>query len=185
MHWYREPLLHFVCLGGLVFLYHEVRRPAPLPAELPIVITQDDVNQLRSRWENEQGQPLPVAQLSRLVQRLVHEEILFREAVKVGLEQTDPVIRRQLIASMEELLLEFAGQSEPSDQELRIFLDRPGNGYPAAVRAADWDQLRPQLREDWLRMSKQQALEDMITSYRRDYEVILPASLAPVLEVTP
>ena len=33
--------------------------------------------------------------------------------------------------------------------------------------------------------SKQQALEDMITSYRRDYEVILPASLAPVLEVTP
>ena len=185
MRWYREPLLHFVFLGGLVFLYHEVRRPAPPPTELPIVITQDDVNQLRSRWETEQGQPLPVAQLSGLVQRMVHEEILFREAVKVGLAQTDPVMRRQLIVSMESLLLEFAGQAEPSDQELRIFLERPGNGYPAAVRAEDWDQLRPQLREDWLRTSKQQALEDMITSYRRDYEVILPASLAPVLEVTP
>ncbi|HAA70786.1 MAG: hypothetical protein CMJ70_21325 [Planctomycetaceae bacterium] len=185
MRWYREPLLHFVFLGGLVFLYHEVRRPAPPPTELPIVITQDDVNQLRSRWETEQGQPLPVAQLSGLVQRMVHEEILFREAVKVGLAQTDPVMRRQLIASMESLLLEFAGQAEPSDQELRIFLERPGNGYPTAVREEDWDQLRPQLREDWLRASKQQALEEMITSYRRDYEVILPASLAPVLEVTP
>ena len=116
---------------------------------------------------------------------MVHEEILFREAVKVGLAQTDPVMRRQLIASMESLLLEFAGQAEPSDQELRIFLERPGNGYPTAVREEDWDQLRPQLREDWLRASKQQALEEMITSYRRDYEVILPASLAPVLEVTP
>jgi hypothetical protein len=185
MRWYREPLLHFVCLGGLVFFYHEVRRPAPLPAELPIVISQDDVNQLRSAWQNEQGQPLQPAKLSGLVEQMVREEILFREAVKVGLEQTDPIIRRQLITSMEALLLEFAGQSEPSDQELRIFLERPGNGYPATLREEDWDQLRPQLREAWLRDSKQQALDDIITSYRRDYEVILPASLAPVLEVTP
>ena len=185
MRWYREPLLHFVCLGGLVFLYHEVRRPAPLPAEFPIVVSQDDVNQLRSAWQNKQGQPLQAAKLSGLVEQMVREEILFREAVKVGLEQTDPIIRRQLITSMEALLLEFAGQSEPSDQELRIFLERPGNGYPTTLREEDWDQLRPQLREAWLRESKQQALDDIITSYRRDYEVILPASLAPVLEVTP
>ncbi|MEE3370444.1 MAG: hypothetical protein VX346_13985 [Planctomycetota bacterium] len=185
MRWYREPLLHFVCLGGLVFLYHEVRRPAPLPAELPIVIRQDDVNQLRSNWQNEQGQPIQPDKLNGLVEKMVREEILFREAVKVGLEQTDPIIRRQLITSMKSLLLEFAGQSEPSDEELRVFLERPGNGYPDALREEDWDQLRPQLREDWLRESKQQALEEILISYRRDYEVILPASLAPLLEVAP
>ncbi|MBB75965.1 MAG: hypothetical protein CMJ75_15775 [Planctomycetaceae bacterium] len=185
MRWYREPLLHFICLGGLVFLYHEVRRPTPLPAERPIVISQDDVNQLRSTWQNEQGQPIQPEKLNGLVEQMVREEILFREAVKVGLEQTDPIIRRQLIASMKSLLLEFAGQSEPSDEELRVFLERPGNGYSGALREEDWDRLRPRLREDWLRESKQRALEEILISYRRDYDVILPASLAPLLEVTP
>ena len=185
MRWYREPLLHFICLGGLVFLYHEARRLPPPATELPIVISQEDVNQLRSNWQKEQGRPVQEDELRVLAEQMVREEILFREALKFGLEQTDVMIRRQLITRMEELLLEFAKQAEPSDPELRSFLERPGNGYPKTFRDQDWEQMRPQLRAEWLVENRRQALDDMFASYRRNYEVILPVSLAPVLERTP
>ncbi|MAV36025.1 MAG: hypothetical protein CMJ59_11235 [Planctomycetaceae bacterium] len=185
MRWLREPLLHFVCLGGLVFLLYEARRPPTPISQRPIVVRQEDLNRLRQQWLDERGRPPQASELRQLAERLVRDEILFREALAFGLQQTDTGIRRQLIARMEQLLLEFAGQSEPSDDELRAYLGRPGNGYSAAFREQPWKQIRSQLRRDWLRDSRQRAADEIFASYRRRYEVVLPVSLAAVPERAP
>ena len=71
------------------------------------------------RW---QGPPTP-AELEGLIEAHIREEVLYREARALGLEQDDTIVRRRMAQKMEFLFEDLAPLAEPTEEELRVFLE--------------------------------------------------------------
>jgi parvulin-like peptidyl-prolyl isomerase len=115
-----EPLLHFFVVGVLVFGGYSLFVAEPGPAIDPqrIELTADDIRQLTVSWLA-QGRPRPSPdELRSLVEQKVNEEILFREAVALGLDRDDQIIKRRLAQKMDFLAADLAALEEPSDTQL-------------------------------------------------------------------
>src|SRR5262252_7362068 len=97
----REPLLHFLLLGALLFALDAWLHPQDVRVQSHrIVLTQDDLRQLAVQWLA-QGRALPTPkELQSLVDQRVSEEILFREALNLGLDKDDEIIKRRLAQKM-------------------------------------------------------------------------------------
>ncbi|CAH1661043.1 peptidylprolyl isomerase [Chelatococcus asaccharovorans] len=116
----REPLLHFVVLGVLVFGgYRLIDRPPEASAgSQRIEITKDDLRQLAVVWLA-QGREKPTPeQLRSLVDEKAAEEMLMREAIALGLDKNDEVVKRRLAQKMDFLLADIAALAPPTDDEL-------------------------------------------------------------------
>ena len=91
----RDPLLHFVLLGaGLFALYRLVAGEDIGPSE--IVVTARTVESLADNWQRTWQRPPTQAELDRLVDDYVREEVLYREALAMGLDRDDTIVRRRL-----------------------------------------------------------------------------------------
>lgn len=100
----RQPLLHFIALGALLFgLQTWVLRAAPdaeASDEAPIRIGRDDVAQLRAEWLRDTGREPSQVELRASVARRVDEEVLLREALRLDLDRRDAVARERLLRNM-------------------------------------------------------------------------------------
>lgn len=116
----REPLVHFLIVGVLLFGAYRLANPEPevVVDGQRIELTNDDIRQLAVTWLA-QGQPAPTpAQLRSLVDQKVTEEILFREALALGLDRDDQIIKRRLAQKMDFLAADLATMDEPSKAQL-------------------------------------------------------------------
>src|SRR4249919_242618 len=92
----REPLLHFLLLGLGLFLVHGWIGGPANGEDANIVITQGRIEQLTVGFVR-MNQRLPdKAELANLVDDAVREEIYYREAKAMGLDQDDTIVRRRL-----------------------------------------------------------------------------------------
>jgi peptidyl-prolyl cis-trans isomerase C len=78
-----------------------------------IVVTAQKRQWLAGRWEHQWRRPPTGEELGRLVEDFVREEVLYREALALGLDLDDLVVRRRLVQKME--VLAFAGSARPGD----------------------------------------------------------------------
>ncbi len=128
--WYREPLVHFLALGALLFgLYLLVNDNAAVEANTQIVVTEADVEWLRQNWIRQRNRPPTVPELKGLVEAHIREEVYYREALALGLEADDTIIRRRLVQKMEFLSEDLALQVEPIDEALRAFFEAHAEDY--------------------------------------------------------
>ncbi len=117
----REPLLHFLAIGSLIFLLFAVVDDArETPADV-IVVTPERINQLaagfRSVWKR-----MPTDdELSALIDEDVREEVYYREALALGLDRNDAVVRRRLRQKLEFLADTGADLLEPAAGELEAY----------------------------------------------------------------
>ena len=129
----REPLFHFLIIGILLFvLYGIVSGPAPAPVNT-IDISPERVSQLASGFESVRKRPPTDDELRVLVDSFVREEVYYREALSLGLERDDTIIRRRLQQKMEfltdtgaELLEPEAGEVEEYYQANIARFQQPG-----------------------------------------------------------
>jgi hypothetical protein len=91
-----KPLLHFVALGGLLF----AARSLWLAPQDPIAITGGDVQRLRAEWVQETRRPPTARELDAQIRHLADEEMLVREALRLGLDRSDPVVASRLVRNM-------------------------------------------------------------------------------------
>jgi len=118
----REPLLHFFVFGGLIFLlYTAVSGPAPEPVDW-VVITPERIEQLAAGYQAVWQRPPIGDELRALIDDFVREEIYYREALALGLDRNDTVIRRRLRQKMEFLTDTGADLFEPAAGELEAYL---------------------------------------------------------------
>jgi len=118
----REPLLHFFVFGGLIFLlYAAVSGPAPEPVDT-IVITPERIQQLATGFQGVWQRPPSAVELRALVEDFIREEIYYREALALGLDRNDTVIRRRLRQKMEFLTDTGTDLFEPAAGELEAYL---------------------------------------------------------------
>jgi hypothetical protein len=120
---YREPLLHFFVIGALIFVAFALLddTPSPVPADR-IEITEADVVQLIRRYEAQWRRQPTEAELAGLLDRYVQEEILVREALALGLDRDDAIVRQRLAQKMTFLTESGAETLQPSEDELQAHL---------------------------------------------------------------
>lgn len=115
----REPLLHFFIAGAGIFaVYMAVARPGPSPADV-ISIGPERLKQLYAAYETVWRRPPTAAEMAGLAEDFVREEIYYREAIALGLDRDDTVIRQRLRQKMEFLSVAGAELQLPTDAELQ------------------------------------------------------------------
>jgi peptidyl-prolyl cis-trans isomerase C len=122
MKFLRDPLFHFVALGAVLFLvYAVVSDVFTADARHRIEITESEIQLLAETWQRQWQRPPTEEELRNLVESRVREEVLYREALAVGLDQNDVVVRRRMVQKVELLSQDLALLADPTDQELQVF----------------------------------------------------------------
>ncbi|HJY42478.1 MAG TPA: hypothetical protein VJ303_14605 [Steroidobacteraceae bacterium] len=109
----REPLLHFVLIGALLFAFTAWRQQQHDSAE--IRITSGEIAQLAAFWETQSQRRPTSEELRRLIEERIDEEVLAREAVRLGLDRDDVIVRRRLAQKMAFVSDDLAVVTEPAE----------------------------------------------------------------------
>jgi peptidyl-prolyl cis-trans isomerase C len=136
--WRREPLLHFLLLGLALFAVYSAlgSDPGQRGPGNRIELTEDDLRQLTVVWLA-QGRPPPTPeQMRSLVESKVREEILYREALALGLDQGDTIVKRRLAQKMEFLAEDVSDLRESSRAELEAWFDQNTTRFALPPRAS-------------------------------------------------
>jgi hypothetical protein len=122
----REPLLHFLVIGaGIFFLFNHLNLSNVEKAAFDnrkIIITQADLDSLATSWLKAKGRPASEEERERQLKYHIREQVLYREAMIMGLDKNDVIVRRRLAKKMNYLFDDLTVVSEPNEQELEKFI---------------------------------------------------------------
>jgi len=131
----RDPLLHFLILGTLLFVvFTALNPPAETMAGNQIRVTQGDIDRLRQIFEKQRQYPPTEEELQGLIQAHLKEEVLYREALAMGLDQDDAIVRRRMAQKLEFLITDVTVPDEVDDAVLLAFYEKNAAGYMRAAR---------------------------------------------------
>lgn len=120
MSWKKEPLVHFLLLGAALFALGALFGGDEAASEqATITVTAEDVDWLKSAWVRQWRRPPTEEELRVLVDTHVREQVLYREALAMGLDREDTIVRRRLVQKLEFLTEDLIDQVEPSEAEIR------------------------------------------------------------------
>lgn len=133
----REPLVHFLVLGALIF------GAAQLFGEDRLYVIDAGTAQrarLASIYQQQYGTPPTANQLDALLEQYVRSEILYREGLALGLDRDDEIVRRRIVQKLEFVNQDAAAPAAVSDAEERRFFEANQKRY-AAAPTASFEQL--------------------------------------------
>ena len=133
---WREPLVHFLVIGALLFLAYELNRSPEQDAQKRILVSASQVLQLRVRFERTWMRSPSDAEMAGLVDSFVRDEVYFREALAMGLDKSDPLIRRRMRQKLEFLLEDLSAEIDPEDAELTAFLQAHADKFRTEPRVS-------------------------------------------------
>jgi hypothetical protein len=119
----KEPLVHFLLAGAVIFAVLSWRTPADDPASRQIHLTREDQARLSVNFAEIMGRPPTQQELDALINRWVREEILYREALRLGLDDGDAVIRKRLAQKMDVLAASAVDAETPGNEALDKWLN--------------------------------------------------------------
>jgi parvulin-like peptidyl-prolyl isomerase len=99
-----------------------------------IEITKGDADQLRQAWQMQWKRPPTTDELDGLIAGEIRERILSKEAMKLGLDQDDPIVRRRLAQKLEFLLQDVGTLREPTEDELATYFVNHRTDYTVPAR---------------------------------------------------
>ncbi len=119
----REPLVHFVIIGSLLFAAYSMLAQAPDEVSVNrIVVDAALVNRLERDFVRQWRRPPDDLEREVLIQEYLREEVLYREALARGLDRNDAVVRQRLARKMEAFAIIDAGiPAEPTQADLRAY----------------------------------------------------------------
>lgn len=129
----REPLLHFLLIGAVLFVGISFAKDLNRPA---VRIDAQELEQLASYWEMQTQRPPTRAELASIIHERVDEELLAREAVRLGLDKGDMIVRRRLAQKMAFASEDLAMVPEPNAGTLQAFYDKTKDRYASPARLA-------------------------------------------------
>jgi peptidyl-prolyl cis-trans isomerase C len=128
----REPLLHFLVIGAALFvLYGLWGQQDTQEQERTITITAGEVAWLTDAWEKRWNRPPTPEERQGLVDQYLRERILSLEAIAMGLDRDDSVIRRRLAQKLEFLSQDLISPQPPTEDELQAYFTEHLERYQA------------------------------------------------------
>ena len=137
---FSQPLVHFLLLGALIFAAYGLFAP-PSQSEREqrgedIIVTQQQLDLLVEEYRATWQRPPGPEEIQALLDGYVREEILVREALRLGLDQGDTVLRRRLAQKMDFLATSAARARQPTEQDLSDFYTSNESYYRRPARIA-------------------------------------------------
>jgi peptidyl-prolyl cis-trans isomerase C len=130
LKWLREPLLHFLFIGAAIYLlYGAVAEPVREETDKTIVVSAGEVEWMQTSWQKRWNRPPTPDELDGLIQQYIRETVLYREALTMGLNQHDQVIRRRLAQKLEFLAKDLVALTPPTEEELLAYFDAHRERY--------------------------------------------------------
>lgn len=118
---FTEPLAHFLVLGAVIFVvYGMVSHGYGDPGK--IVVSKAQVESMVVGFTKAYQRAPTAKELEGLIQDRIREEVYVREAMAIGLDKDDSVIRRRLRQKLEFISDDVASQTEPTDADLATYL---------------------------------------------------------------
>ncbi|MEZ5502281.1 MAG: peptidylprolyl isomerase [Halioglobus sp.] len=163
--WLREPLIHFLLLGAALFVAYGYLRPAsaPEPSSREIQLSVDDLEQLVMLFQSQWRREPTTGELGLLVEQKVQSEVLYREALALGLDKNDEIVRRRMAQKMQFLAEDVAAAQEPTSAELQAWYAQNTDKFAMPRRVSfrhlyfSPDQRGSHAREDAARLLAQLA----------------------------
>ncbi len=118
----REPFVHFMLLGAALFIVNEYLEERARFTH--ISVTRDTVRGIAENYRLQYGTIPTPQQLDALVAEFIREEVFYHQALKLGLDRDDEIIRRRLVQKYEFLQQDLGMAREPTPAELRAYFDR-------------------------------------------------------------
>jgi hypothetical protein len=139
----REPLVHFLAIGVVLFAVHAWRgepaaprpeAPAVVAAERAVVVDGAAQAVIAERATRRLGRAPDAAELADETERWIDEEILYHEAIARGLDRDDPMIHERIASRMAYVLEQAIVVPEPDEASLRAWFDAHGDRWDVPER---------------------------------------------------
>ncbi len=120
--WLREPLLHFLVIGLAMFLLDAALNHGASPERsYKIALTVEDLRQLQDTFAAQWRRAPSVDEMRGLEEARIHEEVLYREALMLGLDRDDIIVKRRLAQKIQFLAQDVADAHQPTIGELKAW----------------------------------------------------------------
>ena len=130
----QEPLVHFLIAGSAIFILVSFQGPEIDPNSRKIDLGEAQIERLAANWQATWQRAPNQSEIDALIREYIKEEIYFREAMRLGLDKNDLVIRRRLRAKMEYLSTSSTESEIPSDAVLQNWLDSHRQKYAIGAK---------------------------------------------------
>lgn len=145
----REPFVHFVLLGGLLFAGHSLWQKHVNKADRTIIVSPAEMERQAQIFAAENQRQPSDADLEGLLFAHIEEQVLMREAKRLGLDEDDTIIRRRLAQKMRFMIDDIDAAALPPRDELKIwFENNPDRFLRPETRSFEHIYLSPRDRAD-------------------------------------
>lgn len=127
--WLASPAVAFVVIGALLFGLQALLSDRGEGDSTRIEVTSAEVAVLSDYFTRQWNRPPTEQELRGLVDDYIRREVLYREALALGLDRGDEVIRRRMVQKLEFLTEDLASQLEPSDAALQTYFQENRERY--------------------------------------------------------
>jgi len=135
MKFLREPLLHFMFIGAAIYLLYAVfAEPAVEETDKTIVVSTGEIEWMSTAWQKRWNRPPTTEELDGLLKQYIKETVLYREALTMGLNKQDQVIRRRLAQKLEFLAKDLVALTSPTEEELQAYFNEHRGYYSEPTR---------------------------------------------------
>jgi len=126
----KEPLIQFLIIGGFIYgAYALFGTPEEDFRDTTIVVDSNRINSMISQWEARWNRAPTRKEIDGLIQQYIHEDVLYRQAVAMGLNEDDPITRRRMAQKLEFLTSDLALMQQPSEGELEQYFQENQASY--------------------------------------------------------
>jgi peptidyl-prolyl cis-trans isomerase C len=129
----KEPLLHFILVGAAIYLLFGLAgQPEPdeeIVQDNTIVITKGEMEWLAEMWQKKWNRPPSNDEMVGLVRDHLRETVLYREALSMGLDEDDIIIRRRLAQKLEFLAQDLIQPEPATEEELQTYFEKNLDRY--------------------------------------------------------
>ena len=175
----RDPLSHFLGIGLVLLALSFWLKGTTEDTSRIIHISAGDLERINRVWAKTHLRPPTDAELKSLIDNRIKEEILYREALALGLSQDDAVIRRRLAQKMEFLSEELLDRGEPTEEELQTYLENHAEQFQEPARISfEQVYLNPERRGERI---EQDAKALLVSLRERDGSVDVRQAGDPIL----
>jgi len=127
---FREPLVQFFFIGAVIYLLYGVfAEPAAEETDKTIVVSAGEIEWMNASWQKRWNRPPTAAEFDGLVQQYIKETVLYREALTMGLNKHDQIIRRRLAQKLEFLAKDLVALTPPTEEELQTYFNEHMSFY--------------------------------------------------------
>ncbi|QFT75957.1 peptidyl-prolyl cis-trans isomerase [Erythrobacter sp. THAF29] len=135
--WTREPLVHFLVAGALLYAFFAWSGGNAVdPSSRVIEVGREEQAQLAVQFERTMGRSPTDAELDAQIEKFVRDEVLYREALRLGLDQGDAVVRRRMVSKMDMTASAAAEVAEPTVKQLKAYFKENAARYGNEVKVS-------------------------------------------------